>query len=319
MSRPSVVGAAAPAAPTKPPRAGTTQIHAFAISDPTKTTYLGSGNVSGSCSASGRCRSSEGVLRVVSTDTPAGGAPAGEPVLPDTLRPQAAALSSRPVGGLGPGDRVYAVRMIGDTGYVVTFKRVDPLYTIDLHDPAKPRLLGKLELPGYSSYLHPISDSLLLGIGQNVDAKSNEPTGTRVSLFDVSNPATRPASARHPSARAGRKPSRTTTPSSTGRRPGSSSSHSASRRSQCTSPAPGISELGRIVHDQARQSQLPQIDRSPVVGHALLTISSAGVAANPLTGLTEPRLGPVPACRAGSAAPLLIARPVRAKLGLGAE
>ena len=88
------------------------------------------------------------------------------------------------VGGLGQGERVYAVRFIGNDGYVVTFHQVDPLYTLDLSDPAHPQVLGELTIPGYSAYLHPIGDNLLLGIGQDV-GPNNEPTGTQVSLFDV--------------------------------------------------------------------------------------------------------------------------------------
>ena len=68
-------------------------------------------------------------------------------------------------GGLGKGERVYAVRFVGNTGYVVTFRQIDPLYTVDLTDPARPRVLGELEISGYSAYLHPIGEDLMLGIG----------------------------------------------------------------------------------------------------------------------------------------------------------
>ena len=71
------------------------------------------------------------------------------------------------VGGLGRGERIYAVRFIGDVGYVVTFRQTDPLFTIDLSDPAAPRSLGELELLGYSAYLHPVGDGRLLGVGQD--------------------------------------------------------------------------------------------------------------------------------------------------------
>ena len=91
------------------------------------------------------------------------------------------------------------------------------------------------------------------------------------------------------SARAGRRPSPTTTHSSTGPRPDSSSSRSASRPSRCRSPARRHQRARADRPDQARQSQLPQIDRSLVVGNTLLTVSSAGVASNRLTNLA--RLG----------------------------
>ena len=107
-------------------------------------------------------------------------------ILSDDAAPGDGALNQiGRVGNLGKGQRVYAVRFVGPTGYVVTFKQVDPLYTVDLTDPARPRVLGELELPGYSAYLHPIGADLLLGIGQDVNDQG-EPVGTQLSLFDVS-------------------------------------------------------------------------------------------------------------------------------------
>ena len=89
------------------------------------------------------------------------------------------------VAGLGKGERVYSVRFVGDTGYVVTFRQIDPLYTLDLADPARPRVLGELKIPGYSAYLHPVGEDLLLGVGQDA-TEEGRPTGTQISLFDVS-------------------------------------------------------------------------------------------------------------------------------------
>ena len=284
------------ATPTKAAVGVTTEIHDFSIADPAKTTYVGSGTVPGYLLSQWSLSESAGVLRVVSTDTPAwwGTGPASQSYL-TTLRPQNGNLSQLgQVGGLGKGDRVYAVRMIGDLGYVVTFRQVDPLYTLDLHDAAQPRVLGQLELPGYSAYLHPISSSLLLGIGQNVDPQSNEPSGTQVSLFDVSNPA-HPSRIAHATLGQGWS--------------AAESDHHAFLYWPATSlvvvpfgqqavamhvSRAGINELGRIVHTRARQSQLPQIDRSVVVGDSLLTVSSAGVAANGLTSLSDLGWAPFP-------------------------
>jgi hypothetical protein len=92
------------------------------------------------------------------------------------------------VRGLGRGQQIYAVRMIGEVGYVVTFQRTDPLYTLDLSDPANPAVVGELEIPGYSAYLHPVGDGLLLGVGQDA-TDTGQVTGAQVSLFDVSDPA----------------------------------------------------------------------------------------------------------------------------------
>ncbi|MEM0358589.1 MAG: beta-propeller domain-containing protein [Candidatus Hadarchaeales archaeon] len=83
---------------------------------------------------------------------------------------------------LGSGEEIYAVRFIGDKGYVVTFRETDPLHVIDLSHPSKPEVVGELKVPGYSSYLHPINDNLLLGIGR-------ENWKVKVSLFDLSSPS----------------------------------------------------------------------------------------------------------------------------------
>jgi len=83
------------------------------------------------------------------------------------------------VEGLGKGERIYSTRFIEDRGYVVTFKQTDPLYVLDLSNPKKPELAGQIEIPGYSSYLHPLDKGLLLGVGK-------EGQKVKVSLFDVS-------------------------------------------------------------------------------------------------------------------------------------
>jgi len=83
---------------------------------------------------------------------------------------------------LGKGERIYAVRFIEDKGYVVTFRQMDPFYILDLADPVNPEKKGELKIPGYSSYLHPITKDKILGIGE-------EDNKVKVSLFDVSDPA----------------------------------------------------------------------------------------------------------------------------------
>jgi len=92
------------------------------------------------------------------------------------------------VGDMGEGEQIYAVRFIGDTGYVVTFRQTDPLYVLDLSDPSDPRVTGELKIPGYSAYLHPVDDGLLLGVGQDATDEGMR-LGVQVSLFDVSDPA----------------------------------------------------------------------------------------------------------------------------------
>ena len=80
------------------------------------------------------------------------------------------------------------MRFVGDRGYVVTFRQTDPLYTIDLSDPVRPVATGELKITGYSAYLHPLGDDILLGIGQEA-TDQGQTLGTQVSLFDVADPA----------------------------------------------------------------------------------------------------------------------------------
>lgn len=92
-----------------------------------------------------------------------------------------------PVGevrGLGPDEEIQSVRWFDDLALVVTFRQTDPLYTVDLRDPARPRTLGELKIPGFSSYLHPIGEGRILGIGMDADRRGNT-RGGQVSLFDV--------------------------------------------------------------------------------------------------------------------------------------
>jgi uncharacterized secreted protein with C-terminal beta-propeller domain len=92
------------------------------------------------------------------------------------------------VGGLGKGEKIYAVRFVGPVGYVVTFRQTDPLYTVDLRDPVHPMVDGQLNLTGYSAYLHPAGATTLIGIGQAATS-TGRVQGTQVSLFDVRDPA----------------------------------------------------------------------------------------------------------------------------------
>lgn len=82
---------------------------------------------------------------------------------------------------LGKEERIYSVRFIGDQGYLVTFKQIDPFFVLDLSNPKNPQVKGELKIPGYSSYLHPVSKNRILGIGK-------ENNKVKLSLFDVSNP-----------------------------------------------------------------------------------------------------------------------------------
>jgi hypothetical protein len=175
----------------EPPRSFTT-VHRFATGDPDSTSYRASGEVPGFLLNQFSLSEHEGVLRAASTETPLwwGGRQ------PDEGQSFVTALDERDgalvqigqVGGLGRGERIFAVRFIGDAGYVVTFRQVDPLYVVDLERPAEPRVRGELKIRGYSAYLHPLGEDLLLGVGQDA-TEGGAQLGTQLSLFDVSDPS----------------------------------------------------------------------------------------------------------------------------------
>lgn len=171
-----------------PPRM-TTAIHEFDISSPVATTYRGSGTVPGYLMSQWSLSEHRGVLRVASTEEPTWWNPGpqeqSESFVTTLANRDGALVQLGRVGGLGKGERVYAVRFAGDTGYVVTFRQVDPLYTLDLSTPSRPAVLGELKILGYSAYLHPLGGDLLLGVGQDATAEGRT-LGTQLSLFDVS-------------------------------------------------------------------------------------------------------------------------------------
>ena len=93
--------------------------------------------------------------------------------------------------GLAEDERVYSVRFAEEIGYFVTYKQVDPLFTVDLSDPTNPHIRSELKIPGFSEYLHPYDDGLLLGLGQNTstnDRGGESRDGLKLSMFDVSDP-----------------------------------------------------------------------------------------------------------------------------------
>ncbi len=97
-------------------------------------------------------------------------------------------LNTGQVGNIGKNEKVKTVRFIDNTAYVVTFRDIDPFYVIDLSQPTNPRVIGELKIPGFSSYLHPLGNGKLLGVGSSAD-NEGQVTGGKLSLFDVSNPA----------------------------------------------------------------------------------------------------------------------------------
>lgn len=90
------------------------------------------------------------------------------------------------LSGLGKGEKIYSVRFIGPRGFVVTFKTIDPLFVLNLRDPKNPSVMGELKTPGVSTYLHPMGENHLIGVGPNVLNDGNSVDGFKLSLFDVS-------------------------------------------------------------------------------------------------------------------------------------
>jgi len=187
-------GAALPYQPVGGPQY--TGIYKFDISGPGRPVYQAAGTVPGwLLGSSGTAEYSlsawNGALRVATTAY--GAFTSGIEQPPQSAVYELEQLGDQlvivgKVGGLGAGEQIYAVRFAGPIGYVVTFRQVDPLYTLDLTDPAQPRVVGQLQLSGYSAYLYPIDATHLIGVGQDANALG-QTTGTQISLFDVSDPA----------------------------------------------------------------------------------------------------------------------------------
>ena len=163
-----------------------TELHAFDTSSSTKTEYVGSGSVPGFVLGRWALSQHEGALRVATTRQPPwDGEQTGKTSsMVVKLEERGGALvETGRVGGLGKTEQIRAVRYFGDIAAVVTFRQTDPLYLLDLS--GQPKVLGELKVPGFSTYLHPIGDGLLLGIGQDAD-KNGMVTGMQASVFDIS-------------------------------------------------------------------------------------------------------------------------------------
>lgn len=185
-----------------------TDIHKFALSG-LDIAYRGSGNVSGHLGfdqnrKSFRLGEDKGALRVITQTAPSWGgwtATADSPAHLSILQERAGALAllselpnaARPAPLGKAGEQLYASRFIGSRAYLVTYRLTDPLYVLDLSNPADPKVAGQLQVSGYSDYLFPLTDGLLLGVGKDAvadggagDGRFAWYQGVKLSLIDVS-------------------------------------------------------------------------------------------------------------------------------------
>lgn len=179
------------------PEAGQTDhtyVHKLDLSQPPRVSYAASATVPGFLLDQFSMDEHEGVLRVattISTRVAELGNRWGRTETTNrvfTYAPEGGQL--RLLGQseeLAKGERIYSARFTGDKGYVVTFRQVDPLFTFDLSDPAHPRKVGELKIPGFSTYIHPVGDSHLLTVGVHLSEDGDFGSrAIKLSLFDVS-------------------------------------------------------------------------------------------------------------------------------------
>ena len=303
--------------------AQTTVIDQLDATNPDATTFVASGEVPGYLLNQFSLSEYNGYLRAATTSRPiwwGGGPPeALSQSFVTVLQDQGGQLATvGQVSGLGAGQQIYSVRFVGSTGYVVTFRQVDPLYVIDLSTPAAPAVTGQLELEGYSSYLHPLGNGLLLGIGSGVGA-GNEPSGTQLELFDVSNPKA-PALVQRTTLGAGSSsqalfdhhaflfwpptalavlpvellPQSYPPPQQPGASSGSGSQQPFVGAIGFHADRSGIAEVGRVTHPSSGDYTWP-IQRAIVIGDRLFTLSDAGVMASRLDTLAPLAFAAFPA------------------------
>ena len=186
-----------------------TNIHVFDISDPSETTYVASGRIDGTVQDQFSISEFNGVIRVATTEDAWGRwwleeteewtgptnnvftLAVAECMIPEGCDNESSEMIQLGhVGNIAPDERIWSARFVGDRAYLVTFEIIDPLWVIDLTNPNNPVILGELEVPGVSTYIHPVdADTLLtIGIGPGPDGLGLDWSMTQVSLFDVSDP-----------------------------------------------------------------------------------------------------------------------------------
>ncbi|CAI8259289.1 MAG: Uncharacterised protein [Methanobacteriota archaeon] len=172
-----------------------TNIHAFSLSDQ-GTEYIGSGRVDGTVLDQFSLSEYEGNIRLATTTGQWNRWWINDPEPMENhvivLQPNTTTSSLDEIGridGIAPDENIWSARFVEDRAYIVTFRQIDPLWTIDLSDPTNPQIIGELEVPGVSTYIHPLDENNVLTIG--IGPANNDGTGldwssTQISLFDVS-------------------------------------------------------------------------------------------------------------------------------------
>ena len=164
------------------PAAPTTEVHAFAVDGPA-TEYVASGKVPGTVRDRWSLSEYDGHLRVATALGRDSWNP-GENAVVVMAEDGNDLVETGRVASMGIREQIQSVRWLGPLAVVVTFRQTDPLYTVDLSDPTRPRVLGELKIPGFSSYLHPIGGDLLLGLGQDADPEGRT-RGAQAAVFDI--------------------------------------------------------------------------------------------------------------------------------------
>ncbi|MEZ4288302.1 MAG: beta-propeller domain-containing protein [Polyangiales bacterium] len=174
-----------------------TALHAFALNG-ADTVYKGSTFIDGYINDQFSIDEKDDVLRVATTrtewepnaDDTAVWVPPTTTNFVTTVAVQADGLATLgTTEPLAEGERIFSARFVGNIGYIVTFRQVDPLFAIDLSDPSNPHKIGELKIPGFSDYMHPLDDTHLLTIGRDIDEQTQQDNGVALQIFDVSNPA----------------------------------------------------------------------------------------------------------------------------------
>ncbi len=280
---PDPTGSTVPVNP-QPPR---TALHAFALADPSGARYLASGNVDGTVLNQYSLSEYQGRLRIATTTAAGGFGSSLESGVHVFERRGDALVEVGSIRGLGQQEQIQAVRFLGDRAYVVTFRRTDPLFVLDLSRPTAPRLIGQLKIPGYSTYLDPIGDGLLLGVGFAAD-DNGLVTHSQIGLFDVTDPqhpkqlATRPI---------GETSEATFDPHAFLWWPKTGTvvvpkELVCTRIKECTS-AVVFKVTGRTLQEQGRLFHWYPIRRSMIAEGRLVTVSAGGVRENDLGTLAD--------------------------------